>query len=391
MAEVFQVFLRLGCTSFGGPVAHLAYFRLDLVERRRWLDEATYADLMALCQFLPGPSSSQVAVCLGILRAGIAGGLAAWCGFCLPSAVVLTLFALGVQLLDDLNHAAWLHGLKIVAVAVVAHAVWNMALRLCPDRSRMSLAVVAAVLCLLVPSAAGQLGSIAIGALIGWRWFPAEAKASSSTARDFYISRPLSMVAISSFAILLILSLQLLATPLGTSWNLLAAFFRSGSLVFGGGHVVLPLLQSAVCLPGWISIDNFLAGYGAAQAVPGPLFSLAAYVGASSQVWSNSWLGGLACLLAIYLPSFLLLIGVLPFWGALRRRQSVQSALKGINAAVVGLLLAALYSPVWTSAIFGPADFGAALIAFLGLTYWKAPAWLVVVSGALLAQIVSLA
>ena len=175
MAEVFQVFLRLGCTSFGGPVAHLAYFRLDLVERRRWLDEATYADLMALCQFLPGPSSSQVAVCLGILRAGIAGGLAAWCGFCLPSAVVLTLFALGVQLLDDLNHAAWLHGLKIVAVAVVAHAVWNMALRLCPDRSRMSLAVVAAVLCLLVPSAAGQLGSIAIGALIGWRWFSAEA------------------------------------------------------------------------------------------------------------------------------------------------------------------------------------------------------------------------
>lgn len=300
----------------------------------------------------------------------------------------MVLFALGVHRLGDLNHAAWLHGLKIVAVAVVAHAVWNMTTHLCPDWPRRMMAVSAALLCLSVPSAAGQLGAIVLGALIGWVWLTAEARVSESP-RDFRISRPVSWTALVLFWLFLGLSLRLLAGPTGTSWDLVGAFYRSGSLVFGGGHVVLPLLQRAVCLPGWVSIDNFLAGYGAAQAMPGPLFSLAAYLGAISQVWTNPWIGGLVCLLAIYLPSFLLLIGVLPFWEGLRRRPAVQSALKGVNAAVVGLLLAALYSPVWTSAIFGVADFVAALLAFLALNFGKTPAWLVVLSGALLAHLLT--
>ncbi len=381
--EVFSVFLRLGLTSFGGPVAHLSYFRAELVERRKWLDEKAYADIVALCQFLPGPASSQVGIVLGMMRAGLLGGLAAWAGFTLPSALALILFADGLGRIGDMSHVAWLHGLKIVAVAVVAQAVWGMAKNLCPDRERASFAVAAAVLTLTFPSAGGQIGAILAGGLAGWRFLPAAAVDGAHRPLLIPMSRTRAAVAAAAFAILLV-GLPLLATASSShALALFAGFYRSGSLVFGGGHVVLPLLQQAVVPQGWIGNDAFLAGYGAAQAVPGPLFAFAAYLGATMKDAPNGLLGGLLCLVAIYLPSFLLLVAALPFWDALRHRADVRSALKGVNAAVVGLLLAALYDPVWTSAIFSRADFALGIVAFLLLTLWKTPPWLVVVLGAL--------
>ncbi len=381
--EVFSVFLRLGLTSFGGPVAHLSYFRAELVERRKWLDEKAYADIVALCQFLPGPASSQVGIVLGMMRAGLLGGLAAWAGFTLPSALALILFAYGLGRIGDMSHVAWLHGLKIVAVAVVAQAVWGMAKNLCPDRERASFAVAAAVLTLTFPSAGGQIGAILAGGLAGWRFLPAAAVDGAHRPLLIPMSRTRAAVAAAAFAILLV-GLPLLATASSShALALFASFYRSGSLVFGGGHVVLPLLQQAVVPQGWIGNDAFLAGYGAAQAVPGPLFAFAAYLGATMKDAPNGLLGGLLCLVAIYLPSFLLLVAALPFWDALRHRADVQSALKGVNAAVVGLLLAALYDPVWTSAIFSRADFALGIAAFLLLTLWKTPPWLVVMLGAL--------
>ncbi|HYS48686.1 MAG TPA: chromate efflux transporter, partial [Xanthobacteraceae bacterium] len=365
-------------------VAHLGYFREEFVVRRKWLDEASYGDIVALCQFLPGPASSQVGITLGILRAGLPGALAAWLGFTLPSALALTLFAYGVAELGDLSRSAWLHGLKIVAVAVVAQAVWGMARSLCPDRPRITLAIGAAVLALALPSTWAQVGVIVIGGLIGWRLLPGEARAD--TARmQVPLSRGVAAGALALFVVLLV-GLPLLAGAVpNQAINLFDSFYRSGSLVFGGGHVVLPLLQQEVVPPGWIDNDRFLAGYGAAQAVPGPLFTFSAYLGAAMGPPPNGWLGALICLLAIFLPSFLLLVGALPFWDGLRQRAGVQAALRGINAAVVGLLLAALYTPVWTSAIRGPRDFMIGLGAFLLLVFWKAPPWLVVVLGALAA------
>ncbi|WP_246731764.1 chromate efflux transporter [Methylocapsa sp. S129] len=380
-SEILRVFLKLGLTSFGGPVAHLGYFRAEFVERREWLSESAYADIVALCQFLPGPASSQVAVSLGVLRAGLAGGLTAWCGFTLPSALILILFAYGVDRVGDLSHAHWLHGLKIVATAVVAQAIWAMARNLCPDRQRVTLAVGAAMLVLAAPSALGQVGAIIAGALIGWRFLPA-APAPIAGRLGFGLSRRLALAALALFFALLLL-LPLASAASGShALDLIASFYRSGALVFGGGHVVLPLLQQAVVPPGWIGNDGFLAGYGAAQAVPGPLFTFAAYLGAAMNGSPSGWLGGLICLTAIYLPSFLLLVGVLPFWDSLRQRASVQSALKGVNAAVVGLLLAALYTPVWTSAMGSSTDFAIGLAAFLLLVFWRAPPWLVVILGA---------
>lgn len=379
--EVLRVFLKLGLTSFGGPVAHLGYFRAELVARRRWLDEAAYVDIVALCQFLPGPASSQTGIALGTLRAGLPGAFAAWLGFTMPSALALIVFAYGVGALGDITRAPWLHGLKIVAVAVVAQAVWGMARNLCPDKERASMAVGAALLALAVPSAAGQIGAIALGGLIGWRLLPT-ATAPSTRALAMGIGRPLAIGALVLFFALLF-GLPIITAASGNhTVALVNSFYRSGSLVFGGGHVVLPLLQKAVVPPGWVGNDAFLAGYGAAQAVPGPLFTFAAYLGTIMGPAPNGWVGGLICLGAIYLPSFLLLIGVLPFWDALRRRAAVQSALKGINAAVVGLLLAALYTPVWTSAIFAPADFALGLVAFVLLAFWRVPPWIVVVLGA---------
>lgn len=379
--EVLGIFLRLGLTSFGGPIAHLGYFRTEFVERRKWLDEAAYSDIVALCQFLPGPASSQVGVVIGMLRAGLAGGLAAWVGFTLPSALALIAFALGLGRLGDLSHVPWLHGLKIVAVAVLAQAVWGMARSLCPDRERATIAVAATLLTLAVPSATGQIGAIVAGGVIGWL-FLSGATNARPTPLAIPVGRGVAIVSLALFAILLFgLPLAAKATA-DHAVELFSVFYRSGSLVFGGGHVVLPLLQQAVAPRGWIDNDAFLAGYGAAQAVPGPLFTFAAYLGTAMKTTPNGVVGGLLCLVAIYLPSFLLLLGALPFWDALRHRTSVQSALKGINATVVGILLGALYSPVWTSAIFAPADFGLGVLAFLLLVFWRAPPWLVVALGA---------
>src|SRR5713101_7647917 len=388
--EVFRIFLRLGLTSFGGPVAHLGYYRAEFVERRKWLDEHSYADIVALCQFLPGPASSQVGMSIGILRAGLPGALAAWLGFTMPSAVAMILFGYGVTRFGDLSHAAWLHGLKIVAVAVVAQAVWGMARSLCPDKERASVAVGAAILALAVPSAAGQVGAIAAGGLVGWGLLANRAPVQPGAPLAVHLPRAWSIAAAILFFGLLI-GLPLLAVALPAQpLRLFDSFYRSGALVFGGGHVVLPLLQAEVVPPGWVSNDAFLAGYGAAQAVPGPLFTFAAYLGTVMGPAPNGWVGGLLCLVAIFLPSFLLLIGALPFWDALRRRPAVQSALLGVNAAVVGLLLAALYRPVWTSAIFGPADFALGIVAFLLLALWAVPPWLVVIFGALAASAVAM-
>jgi chromate transporter len=386
--EVLLVFLRLGVTSFGGPVAHLGYFRAEFVERRKWLDEAAYVDIVALCQFLPGPASSQVGITLGTLRAGLPGALAAWFGFTMPSAVAMIAFGYGVAELGDISHVPWLHGLKIVAVAVVAQAIWGMARSLCPDRERATLAAGAAVLALAEPSAAGQIGAIVAGGLIGWWLFP-EASGSKAAPLAVNIGRPLAVGALVLFFALLFGLPALAAASSNHITALIGSFYRSGALVFGGGHVVLPLLQQAVVPPGWVSNDVFLAGYGAAQAVPGPLFTFAAYLGTMMRPAPNGWTGGLISLVAIYLPSFLLLIGILPFWDALRTRMGVQAALKGVNAAVVGLLLAALYRPVWTSAIFTPADFALGVVALLLLVMWRVPPWAVVVLGAVGATIIA--
>jgi chromate transporter len=387
--EVLRVFLRLGLTSFGGPVAHLGYFRAEFVERRRWLDEAAYADIVALCQFLPGPASSQTGISIGILRAGLPGALCAWLGFTAPSALAMVLFGYGVAAFGNLADSAWLHGLKIVAVAVVAQAVWGMARNLCPDRERATIAVGAAMLALAIPSAPGQIGAISAGGLIGWGLLRGGTQPRDQHSLVVRLPRAWSVTALVSFFALLVgLPLLIAAVPSHTI-ALVDSFYRSGALVFGGGHVVLPLLQASVVPPGWVTNDAFLAGYGGAQAVPGPLFTFAAYLGTVMGPPPNGWRGGLICLVAIFSPSFLLLIGALPFWDTLRRRTGVRSALRGVNAAVVGLLLAALYKPVWTSAIFGPADFAIGILAFLLLAFWAVPPWLVVVFGAVAATVVS--
>ena len=387
--EVLAIFARLGFTSFGGPVAHLGYFREEFVERRKWVDEQTYADIVALCQFLPGPASSQVGIAIGLTRAGIRGAFGAWLGFTLPSAIALILFAYGVSAWGDVADQGWLNGLKIVAVAVVAQALWGMATNLCPDRERATIAIGAAILVLAWPVVGVQVGVIILGGIIGWA-FLARSELGKITPLNVPISRNF---AIGAFAVFLLLLGGLpLARALADTYplDLFDSFYRTGSLVFGGGHVVLPLIQSEVVPPGWVSPDDFVAGYGAAQAIPGPLFTFAAYLGAVSTMTPAGWVGGGIALVAIFVPSFLLVFGALPFWDLLRTRIGFQTALKGINAAVVGLLLAALYDPVFTSAIMRPLDFALALVAFAMLAFWKLPPWLVVIStaagGAALAQ-----
>lgn len=379
--EVLGAATRLGLTSFGGPVAHIGYFRAEYVLRRRWLGEAEYADVVALCQFLPGPASSQVGIALGILRAGLLGGVMAWIGFTLPSALALTLFAFGVRAVGA-GDAGWLHGLKIVAVAVVAQAVWGMARTLAADRSRGTIALAAAIGLLVWPSALAQVVVIGVGGLIGWR-FLGGAAALPSAPMVVPIGRRVATAAWIALGGLLIgLPLARQVWP-ASGLALVDSFFRVGSLVFGGGHVVLPLLRNEVVPPGWVTDQQFLAGYGAAQAVPGPLFSFSAYLGAIESQAPNGWLGAAVALVAIFLPSFLLVAGALPFWGMLRGRDSFQAALRGVNAAVVGLLMAALYQPVWVSAIFSPVDAALALAAFGLLTLWRLPPWLVVILAAL--------
>ncbi|GAB4391511.1 MAG: chromate efflux transporter [Kiloniellaceae bacterium] len=378
VTTVFLTCLQLGLTSFGGPVAHLGYFREAFVQRRRWIGDQAYADLVALCQFLPGPASSQVGIGIGLAKAGLPGACAAWLGFTLPSALLLVVFGYGVAAWQEVLPAGVLHGLKVVAVAVVAQAVWGMARTLCPDAPRATLAVLAAAAVLALPSAATQVAVIFAGALAGLLALRAGEEAGGAALR-IPLGKGLATVALALFFVLLVaLPLWAAASPSQTL-ALVDSFYRAGSLVFGGGHVVLPLLQSEVVPPGWVTDDAFLAGYGAAQAVPGPLFTFAAYLGTVSGPAPNGWLGALICLLAIFAPSFLLVVGALPFWESLRRQAVVRRGLVGVNAAVVGLLLAALYDPVWTSAILAPRDFILALAAFTALMFWKLPPWLVVI------------
>ena len=378
---VFLIFLRLGLTAFGGPVAHLGYFREEFVSRRQWLGERAYADLVALCQFLPGPASSQVGIALGLSRAGHAGALAAWAGFTLPSALLLILLGLGIASQGEAIPPGLLHGLTVVAVAVVAQAVWGMARSLCPDATRIAIMAGACALVLLLPSAWSQPGVIVLAALIGLQVCkppPAE----SHEPLPVPIRRRTGLLWLAIFFALL-LSLPLLAVLFpAPALTLIDSFYRAGALVFGGGHVVLPLLQAGVVPTGLVSEDAFLAGYGAAQAIPGPLFTFAAFLGAVTSS-PGGWPGGLICLLAIFTPAFLLVAGALPFWERLRSNPRARAALWGINAAVVGILLAALYNPVWTSAIHRPQDFALALLALLALMVWKRPPWLVVASCAL--------
>lgn len=380
--EVLRVFLKLGLTSFGGPVAHLGYFQDEFVARRRWLDQHAYADLVALCQFLPGPASSQVGIAIGLSRAGLSGALAAWLAFTLPSALALVLFAYGVGFVGDAAGAGWLRGLKIVAVAVVAQAVWGMARTLSPDRARATLTVAAAAIVLFWPGALGQIGAILLGGALGLIFMRGEA-AEGRTHLAVPVSRGGAVLALALFFALLLGLPVAAAMTDSMALRLFDSFYRAGSLVFGGGHVVLPLLQAEVVDPGWVTRDAFVAGYGAAQAVPGPLFTFAAYLGAMSIPAPNGVAGAALCLVAIFLPSFLLVIGALPFWDALRRRPQAQAALRGVNAAVVGLLLAALYDPVWTSGIAARADFALAAGALLLLAFWRLPPWLVVIATAL--------
>ena len=380
--EVFLAFLRLGLTSFGGPIAHLGYFRAEFVERRRWLDDQRYSDLVALCQFLPGPTSSQVGMALGLGRAGWLGSLAAWCGFTLPSAVALIVFAFGVSRWDSVASSGAVHGLKVVAVAVVAQAVWGMSKTLCPDRLRGGLAATACLLVLSVPTAVGQIAAIALGGLVGLLGVDAN-ELPPAERLGHRVGTKSAATLLVLFAVLLVL-LPIAASVSGLMpLAAISVFYKAGALVFGGGHVVLPLLQAGVVPPGWVSNDAFLAGYGAAQAVPGPLFTFAAYLGAAMPAPLGGWSGGLVLLVAIFLPAFLLVMGVLPFWDALRQRRSVQRALAGINAAVVGVLAAALYDPVWTSSIRSRADFALALAAFGLLVFGRVSPVLVVLAAAL--------
>jgi chromate transporter len=390
--EVFLVFLRLGCTSFGGPVAHIGYYRAELVAKRRWLTEATFADLVALCQFMPGPASSQTGMSIGLLRAGPLGMIAAWLGFTLPSAVAMTVFAYGVGSIGDLSHAGWLRGLKLVAVAVVAQAVWGMARTLAPDKSRASLAVAACLVCLAEPSSLGQISAIVLGAIIGMTVLPGDPPGPDKpVSLGIRIPAAVAVSLLAAFFALLF-GLPLLADATGGHFiQLVKAFYRAGSLVFGGGHVVLPLLQATVVEPGWVDPNLFLAGYGATQAMPGPIFTFAAFLGAVETPGPNGWVGAVVATVAIFASSFLLVGGLLPFWDTLRHRPGVRAALRGVNAAVVGVLLAALFTPIWTGSVHTPADFGLGLVAFLLLTLWAVPPWIVVVLGAVVGWALALA
>lgn len=386
---ILLIFLRLGLTSFGGPIAHIGYLREEFVARRRWMSEQSYADLVALAQFMPGPASSQTGFAIGVLRGGLPGGLAAWLGFTMPSALVMLLAAYGVDLAASGTGAGVVHGLKLVAVAVVAQAVWGMAGSLCPDRTRATIAVLATLALLLLPSAVTQIGVILSGAAAGIVLLRDGAPANDATL-GFRVPAGAGIAALVIFSVLLV-GLPLLAAAGSHALALAEASYRAGSLVFGGGHVVLPLLERAFVPTGWISADAFLAGYGVAQAVPGPLFTFAAFLGAAQGFPPNGVLGAMIALCMVFLPGLLLIYGMLPFWDGFRRRPTAQAVLRGVNAAVVGILLAALFDPIWTSSVRTPVDFAIALAAFAALVLWKVPAWLVVgltaVAGVLAAAI----
>ncbi len=379
--EVFLAFLKLGLTCFGGPIAHIGYFREEFVVRRRWLDELTFADLVGLCQFLPGPASSQVGFSIGLMRAGFKGALAAWAAFTLPSAIALTLFAFGAGELTGPIGSGLLHGLKLVAVAIIAQAVWGMARTLCPDRERASIALIAMLVILFSASSLAQIAAILFGGLAGL-WLCQQGSTSVPGHLPHPVSRAMGLFALAIFFLLLIALPILRDASHSQGLALFDAFYRSGALVFGGGHVVLPLLREAFVTPGWVSDDAFLAGYGAAQAAPGPLFTFAAYLGAVVNIKPHGVAGAALGLAGIFIPGILALVGVLPFWDRFRKRVFAQAAMRGINAAVVGLLAAALYNPVWTSSVKTSGDFAVAVTGFVLLTVWRAPPLLAVLFGA---------
>jgi chromate transporter len=376
LLEILLISTRLGLTSFGGPIAHLGYFHEEYVRKRKWMDEKSYADLVALCQFLPGPASSQVGIGIGVMRGGVLGGIVSFIGFTMPSAISLILFALILQGFN-VSDLSWIHGLKIVAVAVVAHAILGMAEKLTPDLKRKTIALFALVVTLLWQTAFSQVVVILFAGIIGFLMYRQHTE-GDETKFEFPVSRKFAAVCLTLFFGLLIL-LPVLREATQISWiALFDSFYRSGSLVFGGGHVVLPLLEREFVPTNWISEEAFLAGYGAAQAVPGPLFTFAAYIGAVV----NGWQGGLLATFAIFLPAFLLILGTLPFWNILRQNPKIKGALIGVNAAVVGILISAFYNPIWTSTILKPIDFAFAAVLFSMLVYWKLPPWVIVVTGA---------
>lgn len=379
--EVFYAFLKLGVSSFGGPIAHLGYFRDELVTRRRWIDEKGYADLVALCQFLPGPASSQVGFALGLYRAGAAGALAAWTAFTLPSALLLFAVALGASWLDNPIGQGAAGGLKTVAVAIVAQAVWGMARSLCPDRTRAAIALAAIVAVTAVSGSSGQIAAILLGAGAGLALCRSSREADAEPPA-FPAGKRVGVAALAVFAILLAGLPAASALTGSQAVNVAEVFYRTGALVFGGGHVVLPLLQAGVVQPGWATPDAFLAGYGAAQAIPGPLFAFSAYLGAVLQPWPNGAAGAAIALVSIFLPGFLLLVGTIPFWNALRARPFARAAMRGTNAAVVGILAAALYDPVFTGGVTDPQHFALAAAGFVLLAVWRAPPWIVVLLSA---------
>ncbi|TWI59848.1 chromate transporter [Halalkalibacter nanhaiisediminis] len=376
LLEILIVSTRLGLTSFGGPIAHLGYFHEEYVRRRKWMDEKSYADLVALCQFLPGPASSQVGIGIGVMRAGVLGGIVSFIGFTLPSVIALILFAI---LLNgfDVSTAGWIHGLKIVAVVVVAHAILGMAQNLTPDLQRRTIALFALIVTLLWQTAFTQVGAIILAGFVGYLIYRKHQE-SDQTRMQFPISRRFAVLCLGLFFGLLIF-LPILREMTSLNWvAMFDSFYRAGSLVFGGGHVVLPLLEREFVPTGWLSEEAFLAGYGATQAVPGPLFTFAAYLGTAI----SGWQGGLLATVAIFLPAFLLILGTLPFWDTLRRNPKIKGALMGVNAAVVGILISAFYNPIFTSAILAPIDFAFAALLFSMLVYWKLPPWVIVLSGA---------
>lgn len=375
--EVLRIFLKLGLTCFGGPIAHIGYFHGEFVVRRKWIDEHAYADLVGLCQFLPGPASSQVGFSIGLMRAGYLGALAAWTGFTLPSATALILFAYGVGALSGPIGTGLLHGLKLTAVAIVAQAVWGMVRNLCPDRERASIAVGAAMIILFSTSSIAQIGAIVVGGVAGL-WLCRGGAQTPSGHVEMPVSRTVGLITLAGFFLLLVGLPALRGLTESSAAALFNAFYRSGALVFGGGHVVLPLLREAFVTPSWLSDDTFLAGYGAAQAVPGPLFTFAAFLGTVVTPKPHGLAGAVLGLVGIFLPGILVLLGALPFWDSFRRRASAQAMMRGVNAAVVGLLGAALYNPVWTTTVHTPQDLGIALVGFVLLVAWRTPPLVVV-------------
>lgn len=381
-AQIFLIFLRLGVTSFGGPTAHIGFYRDAFVKRRAWLSDQSFADLLAVAQLLPGPTSTQIATAIGALRGGMPGAVAAWVGFCLPSAILMLAFAYGLATFEDANTAGWLAGLKLAALAVVANAVLGMARTLTPDRERATIAVAAATLVILMSGLVGQLAAIALGAAAGTVLYRNQPRDTGVAPPDL-IGRRAGAILLSLFVVVFIV-LVLAAPIFETPWlRAVEGLYRTGALVFGGGHVVLPLLETVFVPPGWLDRETFVAGYGAAQALPGPIFSIAAFLGASMAPGMAGVVIGFACLIAIFLPGFLLVLGVLPFWGVWKNKGPVRAALTGVNAAVVGLLGAALYDPVWTSAVATPVDFVLALAGFVALNRWRVPSWAVVIALAL--------